>query len=463
MTPLALATLTTLAADAGTVQLTDTTAQLHQTVADLAPETCGSTLDAVFAELSTLTPRDVDLAAATQHREALLDGLFATRLLLDRKLAAFHDADALDAPCVTGARRFDLATRYLADHLFVLDARVAADLGVAAISDWQTTAAFTGVDDLQAGDLLVTRGDALSSAGIAHIGRIDSQFSHNAMVHVDEHGRKWTVEAYLEKGALVQPLEDFLGHGLGRIVVVRYDDPALAAKGAALAYDRVANGDPIDYDEAFDGSSADELFCSEIGPWALELAGGPTNIPLHPTRFPRAENPRMFDAMGIDVDMLSAPVDVLVDPRFSIVGEWRSVPHLEEMRRQDAVVESLFRWMEEDGYALDPTWSNRAFVDVGLTLRRTPGLGRLVANRVHPHGDRQFLVAGLALQQAGEALYTDFERATEGLADGEGPEAGFLTRDEMLAVLEQLRQRDHERWLAKPRKAGFHRVLHPDS
>jgi hypothetical protein len=457
MFPLAL----TLAAPApaAPVDLTATAAALHHTVESLTPETCGPALEGVFTDLARLTPRDVDLAAAIQHREALLDGLFATRLELDAKLAAFHEDGALDEACVTGARRTDLATRYLADHLYMLDQQVSAELGVAPIAPWQTTAAFTGIDDLQGGDLLVTRGDALSSAGIAHIGRIDSQFSHNAMVHVDAEGRKWTVEAYLEKGALVQPLEDFLEHGLGRIAVVRFEDPALAARGAALAYDRIANGDPIDYDEAFDGSDADELFCSEIGPWALRLAGGPTDVPLHPTRFPVADNPRMFAAMGIEVDMLSAPVDVLVDPRFTLVGEWRSVPHLEEMRRQDAVVESLFRWMEEDDYALDPTWGNRAFVDVGLTLRRTPGLGRLVQNMVHPHGDRRFLIAGLALQQAGETLYADFDDAIAGLdatADG-----GFLTRDEMLALLDDLRERDLAVWSEKPRKAGFHRVLHP--
>jgi len=427
------------------VVLSEEVARIHRSVASLEAERCEPVLQEVFDRLSVLTPADVDLEDALTDGVGTLDDLFQARIALQDRLARFQADGELTPECITGARRFDLATRYLGDHLYIA--------GVDA-EPWLTTPSFAGPEDLRAGDILVTRGEALSSAGIAYIGRIDSQFSHNAMVHVDADGKLWTIEAYLEKGALVQPLDDFLEHGLGRIVVLRYEDPELAARGAALAYDRIANGAPIDYDEAFDGSNPGELFCSEIGPWALSLAGGPDDLPLDSTRFPQAENPQMFEALGIEVDSLAAPADLLYDPRFAILGEWRAVDHLEQMRRQDAVIESMYTWMERDGYVLDPAWANRATVDVGLWVRRTPGIGGLLSDRIHPNADRQFLVAGLAMQVAGEALYADLQDA---LATQPRP----LTRDELLALLEEMRATDLSAWERKPRSARFHRVFHP--
>ncbi|MEZ4320614.1 MAG: YiiX/YebB-like N1pC/P60 family cysteine hydrolase [Myxococcota bacterium] len=431
-------------AQAQPVVLSEEVPTIRERVDTLDATRCEAVLQGVFDELAPLRPDQVDLADASEHGEALVDALFASRVALQSQLTAFHHAGTLTPGCISGARRFDLAVRYLTDHFYLAGTDHDA---------WVGTPGFGGPEDLRAGDILVTRGAGLSSAGIAHIGQLDSQFSHNAMVHVDAEGRVWTVEAYLERGALVQPLDRFLEHGLGRIAVIRFEDPELAARGAALAYDRVATGPAIDYDEAFDSSSADELFCSEIGPWAIGLAGGPTDLPLHRTRFPRSTNPAMFDAMGIDADDLAAPVDLLLDPRFTLVAEWRAVEHLEDMRRQDAVVESVFTWMERDGYTLEARWADRATVDVGLAVRRTPVLGRALASRVHPHGDRGFLVAGLAMQQAGEAVYTELNARLDPV--------GYTSREEMLTLLERIRAEDLATWHATPRKARFHRNLHP--
>ena len=44
---------------------------------------------------------------------------------------------------------------------------------------------------------------------------------YNAMIDIDEAGAVWTVEAYLERGALVQPLDALLAGHIGRVAVVR--------------------------------------------------------------------------------------------------------------------------------------------------------------------------------------------------------------------------------------------------
>lgn len=415
----------------------------HATVAALSAAQCAPTLEGFYRDVRALTPDTVDADDVQQHGPATIERLWQTRRLLQTRLQAFHHEGTLSRACVDGARRADLAARYLTDHLY----QAHPDH-----EPWLGTEALPSIDDLRSGDVLVTRGDAITSAGIAHIGQVDAQFSHNAMVYVDPTGQKWTIEAYLERGAVVQPLEDFLGHGLGRIVVLRHPDAALAADAARRGYARIAHGAPIPYDEAFrSDDDGDELFCSEIAPWAFALAGGPTDLPLHPTVFQKDATPQLFEVMGVTGDVIAAPADLLYDPRFDVVAEWRDVAHLEDLRRQDAVVESVFHWMERDGYTIDPTWANRATVDVGLTLRRTPLLGQALAGTVHPDGDRTFLVAGLALQQVGDALFTELD-ATVG---DERP-----TWDELKAELEEIRARDEAVWLARPRKAVFHRVLH---
>jgi len=128
-------------------------------------------------------------------------------------------------------------------------------------------------------------------------------------------------------------------------------------------------------------------------------------VPLHRTRFDHEATPRLFAGMGVVAEDLAAPADLLFDPRFRVVGAWRALDLLPELHRQDAVVDGLFRHLEATGRAPVPTWTHRATVDVGLVVRRTPGLKGLVEDRVHPDGDRTFLVAALALQDAGQRLY----------------------------------------------------------
>ena len=115
----------------------------------------------------------------------------------------------------------------------------------------------------------MTRATELSSAGIGHLADRDSVFSHNALVYVGDDGQAWVVEAYLERGALVEPLETFLASGIGRGVVLRHRDPALAARAADAAYHRVADGPHIRYDDRFDAEDPTTLFCSEVPRWAF--------------------------------------------------------------------------------------------------------------------------------------------------------------------------------------------------
>ena len=51
------------------------------------------------------------------------------------------------------------------------------------------------------------RGMHHNSAAIARIGDVDSQFSHLAIVHTDDGGKQWVVEALIEEGSVIHSLE----------------------------------------------------------------------------------------------------------------------------------------------------------------------------------------------------------------------------------------------------------------
>lgn len=376
---------------------------------------------------------DVDATSGADRIRAL----FAARVEAQEALD--------DAACVDSLRTVDYAARVAADRLYEalpVDERPDAWLSVDG----------DGRPELRTGDVLVTRAVALSSAGIAHLGEQDGHFSHNALVYVAPDGEVWTVSAFMEKGAVVEPLDEFLASGLGRVVVLRHEDAELAERAGAAAYERIAEGPHVPYDDAMDDGDSDALFCSEIARWAYgPLLGEPATIPLHPTTF-GPESDTFLDAMGIEVRATSMPGDALYDPRFAVVAEWRSVEDLAEMRRHDAIAESAFAWMEQGDYVVDPTAGEAATVSVGLAFRRTPVLALLVKDRILPTSDPDFLLTGLAFDTAGRAL-------DEALVERVGEVS--LSRLEWLAEIEAVRAEDEATWTESPRKSLFHKTLHP--
>ena len=422
-------------------------------IVELRAEQCVPVLEQAFVDLERLTPAEVDPADVLANGVAIAHDVFAARVALHERVGVWWGEGTLTPECMRSVRRADLAGRYLVDYV------VAALPPDARPPDWIAAqgSAFQGPGDLRSGDLLVTRANAVSSAGIAHMGRIDSQFSHNVLVYVDDQGRSWAVMAYLEYGALVQPMAEFLAHGVSRVVVMRHPDAELASQAAAAAYERVVDGPPIDYDADFDHVDHAKLFCSEVPDWAFgELLGRDDDVPiaLALTTFDREHNAGMFDAMGISTDITSAPADVLYDPRFAVVAEYRDPAELVRMRHHDAVVESVMSWMEQRGYVLHVARRHRATVKFGLFARKLPVLGAGLASKIHPRGDEAFLVSSLALQEAVLAVDADLEAA---LVGREEP----LTWDDLRAALEGVRVADLARWEADPRDAHFTGILYP--
>jgi len=432
--------------------LLDAVIRTAQAVPTLNAQTCVPVLETWYSTLEGLDPTMVDMDSTAQAAPMLLDGVWTMRMSLQERIVTLTADDTLTDECLRSIRRVDGANRYLTDHLYELLPEDQRNDGLQVnpavdFENWH--------QGIRSGDILVTRGTVLSSAGIAHMGRIDAQFSHNVLTYrPDPDGHVLTVEAYMEWGAITQTLHDVLEHQVGRVVVLRYNDEQFAGEAAAKAWDRIENGPKVHYDGAFEYDEHSRLFCSEVPAWAWKTAGGPTDIPSRLTVFEVEKNAGLYRQMGIDADITSAPADILYDPRFTIVAEWRDVAMLRTMRRHDATVEALMTWMEELDYELKPGPAERNMIGFGLFVRRIPLLGLALKNSLHPKSSRKFLVTGLALNNAADGVYAEFDKRLEG-------REGIVTWTEMREILEQIRVDDLAVWNESPKDSKFHRTMHP--
>ena len=208
---------------------------------------------------------------------------------------------------------------------------------------------------IRAGDVILVRGQLHNSAAIARIGDADSQFSHVGIVHIDEDGRRWMVEALIEEGSTLSPLDSALGHGLGRAVLFRHRDAELARRAAALVADHVARSRSglfgwMPYDFSMELAGDDRFFCSKLVRHAFAGAsGGAMVLPSFPTRLAMS-NRDFFERLGVTAADTFAPADFEVEPAFDLVAEWRDYRVTSSLRMQDLLMSKLFDWMDAHDY-----------------------------------------------------------------------------------------------------------------
>jgi Permuted papain-like amidase enzyme, YaeF/YiiX, C92 family len=199
-----------------------------------------------------------------------------------------------------------------------------------------------------------------NSAAIARIGDIDSQFSHLGMVHVDDTGKPWVVESLIEDGAMVNPLEVSLGHGLGRAILFRHRDAALAARASRFIHDRVARSRKnfllrIHYDFSMRLEGYRRLFCSKLVRQAYDVASrGRVKLPTFGTRLDM-KNRDFFHRIGVSATETFAPGDIELEPDFDVIAEWRDFRTTSDLRMQDLLMDKLFEWMDLYGYRFRET------------------------------------------------------------------------------------------------------------
>jgi len=211
---------------------------------------------------------------------------------------------------------------------------------------------------LHSGDILVSRGDAATSALIARGNDFPGNFSHVALLHVDAQTKAVSVvESHIECGVTVSPIEKYLADTKLRIMVLRLRadlpqlvaDPLLPHKAASEAL-REATSRHIHYDFAMDHADPTRQFCSEVAAAAYKPLGVTLWMGMSYLSAPGVTS--WLSALGVRHFETQEPSDLEYDPQLRVVAEWRDPETLFKDHVDNAVIDMMLEAAER-GLGLD--------------------------------------------------------------------------------------------------------------
>lgn len=211
---------------------------------------------------------------------------------------------------------------------------------------------------LHSGDMLVSRGGAATSALIARGNDFPGNFSHVALVHVDEsNGSVSVMESHIESGVGVRPIEQYLAETKLRILVLRLRsdlpalvaDPLLPHRAATLGLSN-SLARHIPYDFAMDYAHHEKQFCSEVATAAYEPFGVKLWMNLSQLSTPGVTS--WLAALGVRHFETQEPSDLEYDPQLRVVAEWRDPETLFQDHVDNAVIDVMLEGAER-GDSLD--------------------------------------------------------------------------------------------------------------
>jgi len=211
---------------------------------------------------------------------------------------------------------------------------------------------------IHSGDILVSRGGAPTSALIARGSDYNGNFSHAALVHVDEKTHLASIiEAHIERGAAIASLKEYLEDKKLRVMVLRLRadlpqlmaDPMLPHKAASAALERTQR-EHIPYDFEMDFNDNSKLFCSEVVSAPYRKLG--VNLWMGISTISSEGMKRWLAAFGVRHFETQEPSDLEYDPQLRVAAEWRDLETLYKDHVDNAVIESMLERANE-GRELD--------------------------------------------------------------------------------------------------------------
>jgi hypothetical protein len=199
--------------------------------------------------------------------------------------------------------------------------------------------------NIHSGDILISRGGAPTSALIARGNDYPGNFSHVALIHIDEKTNFISIiESHIERGVTVSSLNEYLNDTKLRIMVLRLrsdiviNDPMIPHKAAAFSLSE-AKRKHIPYDFEMNYSDPDKLFCSEVASSAymkfgIRLWSGLSTISSKGTRM-------WLSSFGVKNFETQEPSDLEYDPQLSVVAEWRDPETLYKDHLDNAVTDVM--------------------------------------------------------------------------------------------------------------------------
>ena len=214
---------------------------------------------------------------------------------------------------------------------------------------------------IRSGDILVSRGGYPTSALIARGSDYPGNFSHVALVHVDAATHDAVaIEAHIEAGVVVSPVQKYLDDTKLRILVLRpradlpqmLADPLLPHLAASAMLSR-ATTSHIPYDFAMDYRDPSRLFCSEVAS-AAYLGQGVT-LWTGLSTISRPGLMRWLRDFGVRHFETQEPSDLEYDPQLVVVAEWRDRTMLMHDRIDNATLDAMLDGADR-GEALSYPW-----------------------------------------------------------------------------------------------------------
>lgn len=487
--PLVIATTLTGCASSGRNPSSDADLSLSQIIEEIKNTSerqkldhtiCKPAYEASFNKLFNFAgdPTYLDMMNDLPSIDRDINASFMARIALKE---TFKDFDG-DADCLKSATDVFRGLRYVEDYLIEMRMEKTPNAPIEYTSlkgefpyllvNPKYAADFKSYDDLKSGDVILSRGNAFSSAAIARIGSNDYQFSHLSFVYKNpDNDEAFTTEAHIEIGSVTAPLLDHVSGKNAREVVFRYEDGDLAHKASKNIYERVLakqkTKKTIEYDFGMDYKDDERLFCSEIISSGFKSVSpkDADYLPMFKSKFTPGMIP-FLNTIGVpaskeniaNLDVFS-PGDIQFDPRFDLVAEWRNPKKLEENRLKDFILTKMFERMETENYKIDPSFKMDAQAKTLWVLRRLPIVKKFVAAKFPLNMSPSQLELFMALDKLGDAIYKEVEKAS---LEFDRP----MTPKEIYAVLDAYFKQDFELYkrykkgqeVAKP---SFHLLFHP--
>jgi hypothetical protein len=416
----------------------------------------GDTLRAVFRELFRQPVSYFDHRVLRDRAAEVIRAVWVDRILLRQALARVAPEDTSAVRCANAARDLLRALRYIEDYTAELTYRphppgprgqfvLRGDFPELLVHPKFGT--FDRDTSLRAGDLLLSRGAAFTSATVARLADVPSQFSHVAIVAIDSVAGRCVVHARMEQGVVVVPIETFLAGDMTRVVVLRHPDQALSARAARLilaaASSTGSRRRQIPYDFELRDDDASQLYCAEVASRAFALASnGAVQMPRFRSTLDQLK-PGFRKRLGIRTTRAFLPGDLEVDPQFEVVAEWRDLARTRENRRLDLVLTRMMQWMWDSNYTLRGTAASFVGEWIVFPMRHTPVLRRPLSRLMARNMPRGLL--GTILELRG--LVNHLEEVAAALDAAGAERTGYpLSPGEIYAGLEDFRVRDLEQY-----------------
>lgn len=220
---------------------------------------------------------------------------------------------------------------------------------VILVQDEPSSTASTNVLGIKvhSGDLLVSRGGAEVSALISRGNDFPGNFSHVALIYVDEATQTpYFIEAHIERGVAIATAEEYINDRKLRFMVLRprHDlpqlarDPQLPHKAAKFMFEE-AQKRHIPYDFKMNFYDPEAMFCSEVGSYAYKEYG----VQLWPAESTISSDGivKVMNTFGVENFVTQMPSDLEYDPQLSVIGEWRDMNALFEDHLYNAVIDAM--------------------------------------------------------------------------------------------------------------------------